>query len=292
MTKIDLDTIEALDVHVHAVRSKNAPAEASAHADDRMRRWAVPFKPTAEDIAVEFRKRNMACVVFPVDDEFMSGETRVPNEEVAEAARANPDVLIPFASINPHRGKAAVAEARDLIENHGIRGFKFHPSMQSFFPDDPIAYPLYEVIEEAGLPAVFHSGQTGSGKTLPGGGGVRLKYSNPLPLDDVAADFPGLTIVIAHPSFPWQQEALAVAVHKERVYIDLSGWSPKYFPDELVHYANSLLKNKVLYGSDFPVLTPERWLSDYDARGFKPELRDNHLKYNAARMLGLVPSAH
>lgn len=286
---IDLNAIQAIDVHTHAVRSASAKESASDHADDRARRWAVPYLPTAADVAVEFRKRNMAAVVFAVDDEAVTGETRVPNQEVAAAAAANPDVLIPFASINPHRGRAAILEAKDLIENHGVRGFKFHPSAQDFFPNDRIAYRLYEVIEEAGLPALFHSGQTGAGKTLPGGGGIRLKYSNPLHLDDVAVDFPGMTIVIAHPSFPWQQEALAVAVHKQRVFIDLSGWSPKYFPDDLVHYSNSLLKDKVLYGSDFPVISPERWIADYDARGFKPELREAHLKLNAARMLGLLP---
>ena len=79
----------------------------------------------------------------------------------------------------------------------------------------------------------------GSGRGLPGGGGIRLKYSNPMHLDDVAVDFPDLTIIIAHPSFPWQDEALAVASHKPQVYIDLSGWSPKYFPPQLVQYANT-----------------------------------------------------
>ena len=87
---------------------------------------------------------------------------------------------------------------------------------------------------------------------MPGGGGIRLKYSNPLHVDDVAADFPDLKIILAHPSFPWQDEALAVATHKPGVHIDLSGWSPKYFPPQLVQYANTLLKDKVLFGSDYP----------------------------------------
>ena len=137
-----------------------------------------------------------------------------------------------------------------------MRGFKFHPSVQAFYPNDRAAYPLYEAIEELGVPALFHTGQTGIGAGLPGGGGIRLKYSNPMHLDDVAVDFPDLPIIIAHPSFPWQDEALAVATHKPKVYIDLSGWSPKYFPPQLVQYANTLLKHKVLFGSDFPLITP------------------------------------
>ena len=81
---------------------------------------------------------------------------------------------------------------------------------------------------------------------------MRLKYANPIHLDDVAVDFPDMPIIMAHPSVPWQDEALSVALHKPQVYIDLSGWSPKYFPPKLVQYANTLLKDKVLFGSRLP----------------------------------------
>jgi len=207
---------------------------------------------------------------------------------VAEAAVANPDVLIPFGSVDPAKGRAGARQVRRLAGEHGIRGFKFHPNVQEFYPNDRGAYPLYEAIEEFGLPAVFHTGQTGIGAGAPGGGGVRLKYSNPMHLDDVAVDFPGMPIIMAHPSFPWQEEALAVATHKPQVYIDLSGWSPKYFPPLLVRYANSLLQDKVLFGSDFPLLTPDRWLADFEQLDFKPAVRPKILKGNAARLLGLA----
>ncbi len=202
-----------------------------------------------------------------------------------EAARANPDVLIPFASVDPHKGKLAVREARELVEA-GVRGFKFHPNTQAFWPNDR-AYPLYEVIAEAGLIALFHSGTTGIGAGMPGGGGVRLKYSNPMAVDDVAADFPELDIILAHPSFPWQDEALAIAVHKPNVYIDLSGWSPKYFPENLIQYTNTQLRHKMLFGSDFPLITPDRWLADFEKLPIRDEVRPLVLKENAARLLGL-----
>ena len=168
-----------------------------------------------------------------------------------------------------------------------MRGFKFHPSLQAFFPNDRLAYPLYEEISSLGVPALFHTGQTGIGAGVPGGGRIRLKYSNPLDVDDVAADFPDLRIILAHPSFPWQDEALAVANHKPNVYIDLSGWSPKYFPPQLVRYANTLLREKVLFGSDFPLITPDRWIADFDKLDIKPEVRPLIMKDNAVRLLGL-----
>ena len=172
-------------------------------------------------------------------------------------------MLIPFASIDPARGVDGVRAAKRLIAEHGVQGFKFHPNLQAFFPNDRAAYPLYEVIAEAGLPALFHTGHSGIGSGVPGGGGIRLKYSNPMHVDDVAADFPELKIVLAHPSFPWQDEAISVCLHKPNVWIDLSGWSPKYFPPILIQYANTLLRRKMLFGSDFPMITPDRWLADF-----------------------------
>jgi predicted TIM-barrel fold metal-dependent hydrolase len=198
-------------------------------------------------------------------------------------------VLIPFASVDPARGRAGVLAARRLIEDHGVKGFKLHPTLQAFFPDDRRAYPLYEEIAAAGLPVLFHTGHSGIGSGLPGGGGLRLKYSNPLHVDDVAADFPDLTIVLAHPSFPWQDEALSICLHKANVYIDLSGWSPKYFPPQLVQYANTLLRHKVLFGSDYPMITPDRWLADFERLPIKPEVLPLILKDNAIAMLGLRP---
>jgi predicted TIM-barrel fold metal-dependent hydrolase len=231
----------------------------------------------------------MACVAFVVDS--VTAAAGPSNEEVAELAAEHADVVIPFASIDPARGDAGVRELRRLAQGYGIRGVKFHPNTQEFFPNDRVAYPLYEVIEEHGLIALFHSGQTGVGAGTPGGGGVRLKYSDPMHVDDVAVDFPTMKIIIAHPSFPWQDEALSVATHKPDVYIDLSGWSPKYFPPNLVRYANTLLKNKVLFGSDFPVITPDRWLADLPAAGIRDEVRPGLLKGNAVRLLGLAEQA-
>src|SRR6185437_10971209 len=287
---VDLASLIAIDVHAHAEISSDGHTSLRPELEAAKARY---FKsgnphPTIDDMATYYRERKMAAVVFTVDAESATGHRPVPNEDVAASCARYPDVLIPFASLDPWRGRAAVRQARRLVTEHGVRGFKFHPSLQAFHPNDPMAYPLYEVIEQLGVPAVFHTGQTGIGAGVPGGGGIRLKYSNPLDLDDVAADFPGLPIVLAHPSFPWQDEALAVATHKPSVYIDLSGWSPKYFPPQLVRYANTLLKDKVLFGSDFPVITPDRWLADFDTLDIKPEVRPLILKENAARLLGLA----
>ena len=288
---IDPGAIEAFDVHTHAHRSIHGAGPHEGGNEDMGAYFGIGTMPTytVPELADYYRQRRMAAVVFTVDSISQTGEDPEPaNEEIAELAAEHNDVLIPFASIDPHRGAAGVRLARRLVEEYGVRGFKFHPSTQGFFPNDRVAYPLYEVIAEHGLVALFHSGQTGVGAGQPGGGGIRLKYANPLHVDDVAVDFPDMDIILAHPSFPWQDEALSVANHKPRVHIDLSGWSPKYFPPQLVQYANSLLSKKVLFGSDFPVITPDRWRSDFEKLDIKPEVRPLILKENALRLFGLT----
>ena len=285
---MNVKDLVAIDVHTHAWKSALRVDEAPTESQEAMGRYFryQPQHQTVPEMAEMYRKLKMGFVVFTVDSP--KEPRKISNEEVAELAHQHADVAIPFASINPHRGKEGVAAARRLIEAYKVRGFKFHPSVQEFYPNDRLAYPLYEVIAEAKLPALFHTGQTGVGAQTRGGGGIRMKYSHPMLLDDVAADFPDMPIILAHPSFPWQEEALSVATHKPQVYIDLSGWSPKYFPPILVQYANTLLKDRILFGSDYPVIAPERWIAEFDKLPIKPEVRPMILKDNAAKLLGLT----
>ncbi len=287
---VDFAKVRAIDIHTHA--EEPCGLHGDDGYDDLQTAMAKYFRapwshpPTVPETAAHYREQNIAAVIFPVDAERETGFRRYKNEEVAELCAEHSDILIPFASIDPHKGKLGAREARNLVENFGVQGFKFHPTMQGFYPNDRMAYPLYEAIAETGKPALFHTGQTGVGAGMPGGHGMHLKYSNPMYLDDVAVDFPEIPIILAHPSFPWQEEALAVATHKPNVYIDLSGWSPKYFPPILVRYANSLLKDRMLFGSDWPMIAPEKWLDAFDKADFKDEVRPMILKENALRLLG------
>ena len=280
--RIDTQRLTAFDVHVHL--------EHPGGDSDADRKAAEYFKGGAPReggaMADYYRSRNMAFIVFTVD-ETLSGMKRYTNDEVIAYAQQHADVAIPFASINPMRGADAVAEARRLVSAGVVRGLKLHPPIMEFFPNDRVAYPLYEVFAEAKLPVIFHTGHSGIGTGMPGGGGIRLKYGHPMPIDDVAVDFPDMPIVMAHPSFPWQDEAISVCLHKPQVYIDLSGWSPKYFSPTLVQYANTLLKQKVMFGSDYPLLTPDRWLADFEKLPMRDEVRPLILKENAIRLLGL-----
>jgi uncharacterized protein len=289
VTPTSLDHVVAIDFHVHV--------ELGPEGDDHLSpvlRTAVSryFRgqgalPDIDQIAEHYRDRNMLAVVFGVDSALTTGQPRIPNQFIVEKSLEHRDVLIPFASIDPRRGPDGLAEARELIGGGVVRGFKFHPNLQEFDPNDRSAYPLFEVIEEAGAIALFHTGHSGIGAGLPGGGGIRLKYGNPMSIDDVAVDFPGMKIVMAHPSFPWQDEALSVAMHKPQVHLDLSGWTPKRFPPQLVTAMSSSLQEQVLFGSDFPLITPDKWLGDFATLGVDDVTSALVLKGNAGRLLGL-----
>ena len=283
----------AIDTHTHLEVSCRNPFDNYGEEYDRAadKYFRSSKRPTMQETIDFYREKKIGFVNFTVDAETQMGRRRIPNEEIAEAANKNADMMIAFASIDPHKGRMGAREARRLIAENGVKGFKFHPTVQAFHPQDRMAWSIYEVIAEHKLPAIFHTGHSGIGSGMRCGGGLRLEYSNPMHLDDVAISFPDMQIVMAHPSFPWQDEALSVATHKPNVWIDLSGWSPKYFPKQLVQYANTLLKDRILFGSDYPLITPDRWMKDFEEAGFKPEVMPGILKDNAVRLLGLDKTA-
>jgi len=287
---LDVDAITAIDMHVHVETDGHGHASLPPDLEAAASRY---FKvdgprPDVDSIADYYRARKMAAVIFTVDAEINLGHPPLSSAEIAASAAAHNDVLIPFGSVDPRRPDA-VARVHALVEDAGVRGFKFHPTVQGFDPSDERYYPVFEAIRDAKVPALFHTGQTGIGAGMPGGRGFRLGLSRPGLLEPVAADFPDLQVIMAHPSVPWQDEALAIAVHKTNVWIDLSGWRPKYFPPELVRYANTLIKDRVLFGTDFPLLTPDRWLDDAQHVGFSADAMPGILRGNAMRLLGLIP---
>jgi predicted TIM-barrel fold metal-dependent hydrolase len=281
---MDITRLKAIDVHVHLEHTGGTDSAAEQAAQKHFKTSGAGRD--AASLAEYYRSRDMGCIVFTVDEK-LTGRPRLSNEEIVDFARKNADIAKAFISIDPTRGADGIREAKELLRAGGVSGLKLHPPLQQFFPNDKVAYPLYEVFNEARLPVLFHTGHSGIGTGMRGGGGVRLKFGNPMDVDDVAVDFPDMPIILAHPSFPWQDEAISVCMHKPQVYIDLSGWSPKYFSATLVQYANTVLKQKVLFGSDYPWLTPDRWLADFDKVGIRDEVKPLILKENAVRLFGL-----
>ncbi|MFL2756578.1 MAG: amidohydrolase family protein [Dehalococcoidia bacterium] len=256
--------MKAIDMHVHIPRQPGLPA---SHMENTLRKYfsVEDSNATIESIANMYRKLDMMALLLSIDSETTTGEIPDSNDYISSVVKKYPDVFIAFAAIDPWKGIEAVEELERAVLELGLKGLKLHPVQQAFFPNDEKIYPLYEKCSELSVPVLFHTGMAASGTGTPGGGGLKLKYSAPIPgMDDVAADFPDLKIILAHPGWPWIDEQIAVALHKPNVFIDLSGWMPRYIPKNLIEESITRLNGKVLFGSDYPFITPERWINDWD----------------------------
>jgi predicted TIM-barrel fold metal-dependent hydrolase len=277
----------AIDIHVHPPNRPGVPLTPFQEGE------RAQFKPEREitdpdELYQYYKDRDQIATLLAFDDRSTYNSMYAPNDWVAELAQRHPDHFIGFGSVDPHMGKIAVREARRCVEELGLKGFKFHPVTQEFAANDTEYYELWGTIADLGVPALFHSGHTAVGFGFPGQAGMKNKYGAPYPyFDDLAADFPELTIILAHPSFPWVDEQISVCTLKPNVYLDLSGWSPKYFSKNLVQYCSTVLSSKALYGSDWPGITPDRWLREFAQVPFKDEARPKILLENAQRVLKL-----
>ncbi|MBF6590081.1 MAG: amidohydrolase [Ktedonobacterales bacterium] len=283
----------AIDFHVHlpitefmdvAIGKYRAAVEQYFRREVKLR--------DVEEIAAYYAEQDIVGVLLAWDAETATGQKPLKNDTVAEIVRRFPQRFIGFASVDPHKGERAIHEIERAVREQGLAGAKFHPGIQAFYPNDRQFSRLFEKIAELGIPALFHTGTSGLGANMPGGGGVKLDFTRPIYLDSLAADFPELTIIGAHPSWPWEQEMIAILQHKPNVYNDLSGWSPKYIPPALLREAAGRLNAKFLFGSDYPFIPPDRWLDDFaPVEGWSDEARQNVLWRNGQRLLAHTPIA-
>jgi predicted TIM-barrel fold metal-dependent hydrolase len=278
---------KAIDMHVHlptasfldgSIKPFVGPAE-------KFFRSLVPVREM-DEVARQYSDWDIVGVLLAWDAETATGLPALTNDEVASVVKKYPSQFVGFASVDPWKGRWAIREMERAVTELGMIGAKFHPGIQAFQPNDQRFYPLYEKISELGIPALFHTGTNGLGAGTPGGMGVKMDYTRPIYLDAVAADFPELIVIGAHPAWPWHDEMLAIIGHKSNVFMDLSGWSPKYVPKSIIDEARTRLQDRILFGSDYPFITPDRWLKDFDSlEGFTPEVRQKILYKNAARVL-------
>ncbi|MEV0583275.1 amidohydrolase family protein [Nonomuraea sp. NPDC050310] len=275
--------MKAVDVHTHPQTEEflAAMGQRRAQMGSHFGKERRPVSFAAQ--ADLYRERDMMAVIVN------SAGLPELNDALGRAQSAHPDVFLAFCGVDPHDVPGAIAEVRRCHAEYGARGVgELNPGRQAFRPNDERLYPLWEVCAELGMPVMFHGGFLGAGAGTPGGMGYKLEHARPIPyLDDVAADFPELTVIAAHPAWPWHLDNLAACWHKANYYIDLSGWAPRYWPAEVTHYANSIITGRVLFGTDWPVLGPDRWIAEFEELGFKAESRQRIMLDNARELFGL-----
>ena len=206
------------------------------------------------------------------------------NDEVARIAERSGDRLVSFAGVDPNAGEAAVAELRRAVKKLGMRGLKVHGSANSVYINDrSLMYPIYEFCQEAGVPVLMHTGTTGLGD-------CEIKYSKTELVDEVCQNFPDLKVIMAHFGWPWPDVAMAIALRNPNVFIDVSGWKPKYIPQSVLPYLNGILQDRFLFGTDYPMLRQRDWLDDFRtnlAPKLKTGVGDKLLSRNAKRLFSV-----
>ena len=241
-----------------------------------------------DDVFRGFEAAGVEVVLVAFDIESVVGAPPCTNDYVAGLRERHPHLVAQcWAAVDPWKGEDAITEAKRAVTELGMLGFHFHPIMGRYRVDDPRLRPLWETIDELGVPVMVDVGTTGMGAGMPGGMGSRIEHAHPLALDNLAADFPDVTFIAAHPGWPWIDEMTAVALHKGNVFWELSGWAPKYFPDSLRRDIRGRLRDKVMFGSDHPSIPYDRLFTEWDELGYADDVLEAVFHGNAERVLGL-----
>jgi len=280
--------MKIIDFHSHWGTKRGYTLRTAEELAQQKKTWnSEPSYATEDEMADYFRRSNVRAILdFGFTKFIPLAEAAAVHDYGFATQRAHPDAIIGhWIHIDPHTGKDGVREMRRCIDHApGFIGFAVSGSGSG--PASDAAWtPFYDLCIEARIPALIFVGNTGLGAGLPGGGGILLDDCHPRHLDYVAAKFPRLEIVAARPGWPWQPETIAVLMHKRNIWYELHGWSPKYFTADLKHEIPRRLRERVMFGADYPLFTYERLLRDWRAEGYGEELLQAVLHDNAERFL-------
>jgi len=277
--------MRAIDVHVHpSTRGIDRDACSYFKRD-------LAEVPTAEhDFAALFARHDVKALLIGWHPSTVTRGPHNTNEHVIDLASRYPEafagVLASLDTSAPNVDQLA-RRAQELVRNAVVKGFKFHPPDQGFYPHDRKYYPIWEVLQAASKPVMFHTGFTVLGANTDGGRGIALDYGRPIHLDTLARDFPNMKIVAAHPGWPWQEELIGVITHKRNVYADTSGYLAEQLPEIFRRAMRGRLQDKILFGTDFPYVDLEKALVSFDKLGFEDTSREKILFANAVDLFAL-----
>jgi uncharacterized protein len=251
--------------------------------------WKRSWSAKSEaEVIEEFTEAGVESCLVALDLETTVATPACTNDYVHAMWQRHPKRIIQcWGTLDPFKGELAMREARKAVQQLGFVGFHFHPIMQHFAVNDRRFYPLFELIDELKAAVMIDVGTTGMGAGMPGGMGARIRHAHPSAIDDLAADFPNLKILMAHPGWPWVDETTAVALHKGNVYWEMSGWAPKHFPASLKIDMRARLQDKVMFGSDYPSMPYARILKEWAELGYSDAVMEKVFHKNAERVLGL-----
>ena len=216
-------------------------------------------------------------------DQRVRGSFEIPYEQVAAVCRKHPERFSGLAGIDPYRGMDGVRELEYAVKESGFVGAHLYPHWIELAPDHAKYYPYYAKCCELDIPIMMQVGHNlvySRERRLPSVG-------RPITLDQVAIDFPDLKLIGIHIGIPWTDEMISMAWKHENVYIGSDAYAPKYWPDSFVHYLKTYGQDKVLFGTDWPVISPERAMDEIKQLGISPSVMEKFLNTNAKRIFKL-----
>ncbi len=276
-----------IDFHVHPPVTELLAGPIAPYLEPLVSRIDADLETlTADDVATYYRDRRGKAVLLGWDAETVTQRRPFSSADVAGMVAAHPDVFYGFGSIDPARGAGAVAGVHSAARL-GLIGLAFHPIGQGFDPSSRSAFNVYEAAAEHGLICLFHTGYSRLGSGMPGGTGLRLSHGAPAAVDQVAAQFPDLQIVIAHLARLWRDEAVAVAAHKSNVWLNLVGSTPTSCMEDLDTLAG-LDFDRCLFGSDWCFASLDDALAAWSGGSVDESIRRRVMHDNATRLLDMT----
>lgn len=283
--------MKIVDCHSHWATEKGYIFRTEAERAQQEKVWRTPFKIFTEDEQADYFRKNNVRVILDISwIKALSLEEMKPyHDYVFDVQQKHRDVIVgQWLQFDPKRhGKAALQEFRRCVDkNAGFVALGVNGQVTGVPASDPSWDPFYEISIEANLPVMILCGLTGIGQGHPGGRGIRLDDGHPRHIDDVAARYPKLRILAARPGYPWQDEMIAILLHKANVSYELHGWGPKQFTPALKKEIRGRMQDRIMFGCDFPVLRYEKVIADWHAE-YPPEVLEQVLHANAERYFGL-----
>jgi hypothetical protein len=277
--------MKAIDVHAHP-----STRGLDAHACGYFKRKLDDIPRTEETLAAHYAERDVKALLIGWHPSTVKEGTQNSNEYVIDLVTRYPGAFAGIlASLDTSAENLAevASYATALLNNPTVKGFKFHPPDQGFYPSDKKFYEIWEVLQAGNKPVMFHTGFTVLGANEDGGNGIALDCGRPIHLDTLARDFPGMKIIAAHPGWPWQEELIGVVTHKKNIFVDTSGYLAEQLPELFLRAIRGRLQDKALFGTDFPYVDLEKALVSFDKMDFKDATKEKILLSNAKALFDL-----
>lgn len=283
--------MKIFDLHSHWGTERGYVLRSADALAQQKQTWnSTASYDTEEEMAAYLRANEVRTILdfgftksLPIDE-----VVPLHNYAIETQAKYSDCIFGNWLQIDPRLGEKGAQELERCINaSHGFVSYCVSASGTGFAASDPIYRPFYEVAQAHNRPVLVLVGHTGAGAGLRGGAGIKLDLCHPRYVDELAIDYPDMKIITGRPAWPWQDEMISIMIHKPNVWSELHGWSPKYLTDPFKKEIRSRLKDRVMFGADYPLFRYERLVKDWQGLGYTEDILERVFYKNAEKLFGV-----